>query len=164
LLECVLRSKSVFENRESMSREALLTTLEVLESVGSLPTHILSDTNIGKVLGQLSKNSALDSLVRERSRLLVTKWRDAHRKRRLSMQEQTEVSASSGCRTAHVSPVGSGESRLWRCGSCTLDNPASAASCTACEALRPAKRGCWSDNMMKHIKASSRSDTIDLSD
>mmetsp|Transcript_72619 Transcript_72619/g.151590 ORF Transcript_72619/g.151590 Transcript_72619/m.151590 type:complete len:337 (-) Transcript_72619:55-1065(-) len=80
LLEIVQQCKASL-GKVGAPAEEQLTALEELKKRGELPTKILSDTMIGKIVNTLSK-SAPDEKVKNAAKDLVAEWRQAHRKRK----------------------------------------------------------------------------------
>jgi len=76
----VKRLKAILDNRES-SEPDLLEALEALQTMGDLPTKVLSDTLIGKTVNSVAKASPMEA-VRSKAKELVDDWRQMHRKRK----------------------------------------------------------------------------------
>eukprot|EP00929_Paragymnodinium_shiwhaense_P066853 TRINITY_DN33588_c0_g1_i1.p1 TRINITY_DN33588_c0_g1~~TRINITY_DN33588_c0_g1_i1.p1 ORF type:complete len:427 (+),score=126.86 TRINITY_DN33588_c0_g1_i1:78-1283(+) len=92
----VQRLKVTLENPSS-SDATLLEAMAELTKLGELPTKVLSDTGIGKVVNTVSKSSKIDA-VRKTAAELVTSWRQAHRKKKGSSDNlaRTTSTASVG--------------------------------------------------------------------
>jgi len=76
----VKRLKAILDDSSSET-DKVLTALSQLQSLGSLPTKVLSDTLVGKAVNQVAKATA-DEAVKAKAKELVDGWRQAHRKRK----------------------------------------------------------------------------------
>jgi hypothetical protein len=82
----VVRLKAVFE-RVDAPKEALLSAIAEMRSLGELPSKVLMDTKIGKTMNEVSRaTSPLDATVKKEIRQLVKGWRSSHRKRKATFE------------------------------------------------------------------------------
>eukprot|EP00930_Biecheleria_cincta_P023719 TRINITY_DN17081_c0_g1_i1.p1 TRINITY_DN17081_c0_g1~~TRINITY_DN17081_c0_g1_i1.p1 ORF type:complete len:358 (-),score=106.68 TRINITY_DN17081_c0_g1_i1:514-1587(-) len=83
MLDEVRGLKAILAESSSKPAEEVLGALGRLQAMGSLPTKVLSETLVGKVVNQLAKDAA-DAAVKAKAKNLVDEWRQAHRKKRNS--------------------------------------------------------------------------------
>jgi len=81
MLEEVRGLKAILAASSSNPAGELLAALGRLQEMGSLPTKVLSETMVGKVVNQLAKDAA-DAAVKAKAKDLVDEWRQTHRKKK----------------------------------------------------------------------------------
>jgi len=95
LLPKVLRAKEILEAHSSSTHEHLLTATSELKDLGQLPTDVLRQTHIGRIVNQVAKEAASDEVRRNLQELLV-EWRRLFRTSGVSKSAATEPCTEGG--------------------------------------------------------------------